>query len=93
MGSLIMYNMIERGSSSTLIKRLYHYVKDKPFTFKSMSKKLPHLRSSMITAMHNTNIIRLLNGKKRAIGISKKNPSVWVFTTEALILLSKYNPT
>jgi hypothetical protein len=81
--------MITRGESSILVQKIYHYCGDKPFTYKKVAKKLPYIKKSLMTAMHNANVVRLENRKKRAVGISKKNPSVWVFTTEALFLLQK----
>lgn len=81
--------MIKRGESSEWIQKIYRYFGDKPFTCKAITKKIPDFRGSMITAMHNSNVIRLLSGQKRAIGISKKNPSVWIFTSEALCILKE----
>lgn len=82
--------MIKRGESSEWIQKVYHYFKNKPFTCKAITKKIPDFRGSMLTAMHNSNVIKLLNGKRRATGISKKNPSIWVFTSEALCILKDY---
>jgi len=83
--------MIKRGESSEWIQKIYTTFKNKPFTCKAITRKIPQFKKSMITAMHNSNVIKLLNGKRRAIGMSKKNPSVWVFTTEALCVLKDFN--
>lgn len=88
----IVYTMVARGDSSEWIKEVYRRYKSHPFTYKELRKKIPEFKSSMITAMHNSNVIKLMNGNKRATGISKKNPALWVFTSEALVLLQKlYN--
>jgi hypothetical protein len=91
MVSHVVQAMVSRGESAEWIQRLYHKVKNKPFTYKEITKKVPSFRSSLLTAMRNSNVIKLLNGKKRATGKTKKNPTVWVFTAEALFLLEKYN--
>jgi len=71
------------------VQKLYKYFGNKSFTYKKAIGKIPDFKVSMIRAMHNANVVRLENRKKRAVGISKKNPSVWIFTTEALFLLQK----
>jgi hypothetical protein len=86
----VVYTMIARGKSSELIQKIYTLYKSEPFTYKGIRKKIPHIRASLITAMHNSNVIKLTNGNKRVSGITKKTPSVWVFTSEALLLLQKY---
>jgi hypothetical protein len=87
----IVGTMVSRGEAAEWVQKLYQKVKNKPFTYKDIRKKIPEFRCSLLTAMHNSNVIKLLNGKKRATGRTKKNPTVWVFTTEALFLLEKYN--
>lgn len=91
MTSFIVYTMVSRGEAAEWIQKLYQKVKNKPFTYKEIAKKIPHFRIPLLTAMHNSNVIKLLNGHKRATGVSKKNPSVWVFTAEALFVLEKNN--
>jgi hypothetical protein len=91
MATTIVSAMLSRGEAAEWIQRLYQKVKNKPFTYKEIIKKVPHFRVPLLTAMHNSKVIRLLNGKKRATGVSKKNPSVWVFTAEALFVLEKHN--
>lgn len=54
-------------------------------------KKVPDFSGgSMLTAMRSANVIKLVNRKKRAIGMKTNKPSVWVFTTEALFILQKH---
>jgi hypothetical protein len=91
MVSHVVQAMVSRGDAAEWVQKLYCRVKDKPFTYKDIRTKLPEFKSSLLTAMRNSNVIRLLNGKKRATGKTKKNPTVWVFTAEALFLLEKYN--
>lgn len=73
-----------------MIKKIYEHFGEEPFTCKDVINKVPEFRKALITMMHNTNVIRLVNRKKRAVGISKKNPSMWIFTTEALFVLQRY---
>jgi hypothetical protein len=82
--------MITRGDSSVWIQKIYKYFHDRPFTYKRIAKRFPRFNRALITAMHNSKIIQLQNGNKRATGISKKNPTVWVFSSEALMILQRY---
>jgi hypothetical protein len=83
--------MITRGQSSIWIEKIYKYFGQKPFTCKKIMRKIPDFSGgSMLTAMRSANVIRLVNRKNRAVGMRKDNPSVWVFTTEALFLLQKH---
>jgi len=82
--------MVSRGDSSVWIQKIYQYFKHKPFTCKDITDRLPEFNKATLTAMRNSNVIRLLNRKKRAVGLSTKKPSVWVFTTEALFVLQRY---
>jgi len=83
--------LITRGQSSIWIQQIYKYFGKKPFTCKEITKKIPDFSGgSMLTQMREANVIRLENRKKRAIGMRKDSPSVWVFTTEALFVLQKH---
>jgi hypothetical protein len=82
-------NMITKGDSGIAIQRIYNYFGGKPFTYQKVMKKIPKFKRALITSMRETSVIKLVNGKKRAVGITTKNPSVWVFTTEALFVLRK----
>lgn len=93
MASHIIATMVSRGNAAEWIQELYQKVKNKPFTYKEIKRNVPEFKKSLLTAMHNSNVIRLFNGKKRATGRTKKNPTVWVFTAEALFLLEKYYST
>lgn len=55
--------MITRGESSILVQKIYHYCGDKPFTYKKVAKKLPYIKKSLMTAMHNANVVGLRTGK------------------------------
>jgi len=82
--------MVTRGRSGEWIQKIHKYFGSKPFTCKDILKKLPEFSGgSMLTQMRNA-VIRLLNRKKRAVGLSTKKPSVLVFTTEALFVLQRY---
>jgi hypothetical protein len=89
MSSLITYTMVKRGEYSEWVQKLYLKFGRKPFTYKQALKKIPHFKPSLLNAMRNSHVIKLLDGRIRAIGRSKKNPSVWVFTAEALFLLEQ----
>jgi len=82
-------NMILKGDSSIAIQKIYNYFGGKPFTYKKIMRKIPMFKRALITSMRETKVIRLVNRNKRAIGITKKNPSLWIFTTEALFVLQK----
>jgi hypothetical protein len=81
--------MVSRGDSSIIIQKIYTYFGEKPFTFHQISKKIPQVRPSFLMSMRNSNVVKLVNGKIRSVGRTKKNPSLWRFTAEALIVLQK----
>ena len=83
--------MVTRGRSGEWIQKIHKYFGSKPFTCKDILKKLPEFSGgSMLAQMRSANVIRLETRKKRAVGMRKDAPSVWVFTTEALFVLQRY---
>ena len=81
--------MVCRGIYSERIAKIYKTFNDKSFTYKQITKKIPDFKASYLKAMHDSNVIKLLNGKKKATGLSKKTPPIWIFTAEALFFLQK----
>jgi hypothetical protein len=82
--------LITKGQSSIWIQKIYKCFGKTPFTCKDITEKIPDFSGgSMLTQMREANVIRLKNRKKRAIGMRKDTPSIWVFTTEALFILQR----
>jgi len=81
--------LVTRGRSGEWIRKIHKYFGERPFTYKDITKKIPDFSGGSLARMREANVIRLKNRKKRAIGMTKKQPSVWVFTTEALFVLQR----
>jgi uncharacterized protein YnzC (UPF0291/DUF896 family) len=84
--------MIHRGDYAERIQKIYAYVKkknDKSFTYQELVKKIPEFHQAYLKSMRESNVIKLLNGKRKVTSTNKKHPTVWVFTTEALFLLEQ----
>lgn len=82
--------MVTRGRSGEWIQKIHKYFGERPFTCKDIFKRIPEFSGGSLARMREANVIRLKNRKKRAIGMTTKQPSVWMFTTEALFVLQRY---
>jgi len=89
----IVSTMIHRGDYSERIAQIYAYVKkkkkDQTFTYQEICKKIPEFHQAYLKNMRESNVIKLLNGKRKVTATDKKHPTVWVFTTEALFILEQ----